>query len=64
MIKVTKGNSIVLTNMTFYKTFDSVVSVSNINGNFIAVCKDNGIEVYNKKNKELKYRIPKYYESS
>ena len=35
----------------------------NIDGTFIALCTDNGIEVYNKETQELTYKIPKHLQS-
>ena len=35
----------------------------NIDGTFIALCTDNGIEVYNKETQELTYKIPKNFQS-
>ena len=57
VIKVTQGNRIVFTNISFGK--GEVLSVININVKFIALCTDSGIEVYNKKLRQLIYKIPK-----
>ena len=46
VIKVTKENSLVLTNISFGSGL--VHSVINIDKRFIALCFYNGIEVYNK----------------
>ena len=59
MIKVTEGNSLVLlTNISFGYGYNT--SVINIDGIFIALCTDDGIEVYNKETQELTYKIPKH----
>ena len=58
MIKVTDGNSLVLTNISFGE--GEVHSVINIDWTSIALCKHNGIEVYDKETQELTYKIPKH----
>ena len=59
MIKVTKQNSLVfITNISFGK--GTIKSIINIDGLFIALCKNSGIEVYNKETQELAYKIPKH----
>ena len=62
MIKVTKGNSLVLTNMSFGNC--RVESVINIDATFIVLCTKNEIEVYNKKMSKINYKISKHIESS
>ena len=55
MIKVTKQN------ISFGK--GTIKSIINIDGLFIALCKNSGIEVYNKETQELTYEIPKLKKS-
>ena len=62
MIKVTLVNSLVLTNISFGK--GNVHSVINMNEKFIALSTHNGIEVHNKKFRQLIYKIPKNKESN
>ena len=57
VIKVTLEKSIVLTNITFGQ--GNVHSVINMNVKFIALFTDNGIEVYNKKYRQLIFKIPR-----
>ena len=61
MIKVTDRNSLILTNISYGRGI--VRSVTNINGNTIALCKNNGIEIYNKKYKKKLNFIIKSKES-
>ena len=49
-MKVTGGNRLVLSNISYSKGL--VYSVININRNNIALCTYNGVEVYNKKYKK------------
>ena len=61
MIKVTDRNSLILTNISYGRGI--VRSVTNINGKAIALCKNNGIEIYNKKYKKKLNFIIKSKES-
>ena len=55
MIKVTEGNSLVLTNICYGY---GEITVVNINRSQIALSTINGIEVYNKDTQQLIYSIP------
>ena len=61
MIKVTKGNNLVLTNISY--DHDCVYSINNINSINIAICIDNGIMLCNKKYKKKSNLITKPKES-
>ena len=61
MIKVTERNSLILTNISFGR--NSVHTVTNINEKAIALCRNNGIEIYNKKYKKKFNFISKPKES-
>lgn len=61
MIEVIEENSLVLKENMWYGD-NEVVSVINIDRTSLALCTNNGIEVYNKNTKELTLKIPKHKE--